>query len=382
MEITKGKIPKPIKAIIYGPEGIGKSTLASHCPDPVFIDTEGSTAHMDVARFPAPESWTMLLQEVAEVKKDPAICKTLVIDTADWAERLCIDHVLAVNKWASVESPGYGKGYVAVKEEFGKLLNLLTEVIDSGTNVVLTAHAIMRKFEQPDEMGAYDRWELKLSKHNSPLVKEWADMILFCNYKTLVVNVDNQGAQKGKNKAQGGRRVMYTQHHPCWDAKNRFGLPEELDMDFGAIAHVFVKDVKPVSNPVKSDPVRPSPAQSEQPAPAAGVTAPPPDEDPDVPAKSKEKETQSETKADPFPLYLSNPDNLPAELKQLMETDDISEWEIEQVVYARGYFPDGTPIEKMEQASPGFVKGWIIQFWPQVKELAMQIRKDEGIPFN
>ena len=153
-------------------------------------------------------------------------------------------------------------------------------------------------------------------------------------------------------------------------------------MDFGAIAHVFVKDVKPVSSPVKSDPVRPSPAQSEQPAPAAGVTAPPPDEDPDVPAKSKEKETQSETKADPFPLYLSNPDNLPAELKQLMETDDISEWEIEQVVYARGYFPDGTPIEKMEQASPGFVKGWIIQFWPQVKELAMQIRKDEGIPFN
>ena len=382
MEITKGKIPKPIKAIIYGPEGIGKSTLASHCPDPVFIDTEGSTAHMAVARFPAPESWTMLLEEVREVIKDPTICKTLVIDTLDWAERLCIAHVCAVNKWNSIEAPGYGRGYVVVKEEFGKLLNLLTEVVDKGVNVTLTAHAQMRKFEQPDEMGAYDRWELKLSKHNSPLVKEFADMLLFCNYKTMVVNVDGQGAQKGKNKAQGGRRVMYTQHHPCWDAKNRFGLPDELDMDFSAIAHVFVKDVKPVSSPVKSDPVRPSPAQSEQSAPAAGVTAPPPDEDPDVPAKSQDEKTQSETKADPFPLYLSNPDNLPAELKQLMETDDISEWEIEQVVYARGYFPDGTPIEKMEQASPGFVKGWIIQFWPQVKELAMQIRKNEGIPFN
>lgn len=377
MEITRGKQIKPIKGLIYGPEGIGKSTLASHFPDPVFIDTEGSTAHMDVARFPEPASWTLLLDEVREVIKDPTICKTLVIDTVDWAERLCIAHVCAANKWDSVEAPGYGKGYVVVKEEFGKLLDLLTEVIGKGVNVVLTAHAQMRKFEQPDELGAYDRWELKMSKQDSPMVKEWADMILFCSYKTYVINVDNQGAQKGKNKAQGGKRVMYTQHHPCWDAKNRFGLPEELPMEWGAIAHLFAKDAKPVPTPV------PTPAPTPvQPAPVS-VTAPPPDEDPEVPAKSPEPPKPEPAKESSFvSLYLSDPENLPAELKQLMETDDISEWEIQQVVFARGYFPDNTPIEKMEQSSPGFIKGWIVQYWPQVRDMALKIRKEEGVPFN
>ena len=55
----------------------------------------------------------------------------------------------------------------------------------------------MRKFEQPDELGAYDRWELKLGKKTSsqisPLVKEWADMVLFANYKTYAVAVDKDG---------------------------------------------------------------------------------------------------------------------------------------------------------------------------------------------
>lgn len=379
MQITRGKQDKPKKVLIYGPEGIGKSTLASNFPDPVFIDTEGSTAHMDVARFPAPASWTAILEEVREVIKDPTICKSIVIDTVDWAERLCIDHVCATNKWSSIESAGYGKGYVVVKEEFGKLLNLLTEVIDKGVNVVLTAHAQMRKFEQPDELGAYDRWELKMSKHDSPLVKEYVDILLFCNYKTYVTNVDGQGAQKGKNKAQGGKRVMYTSHHPCWDAKNRFGLPEELPMEYSSIAHIFAKDAKPMPSPIQSDPVRNSPAS---PKPAS-VTAPPPDEDPEVPAKSPEPPKPEPAKESSLvSLYLSDPANLPSELKQLMETEDVSEWEIQQVVFARGYFPDNTPIEKMEQSSPGFIRGWIIQYWPQVKEMVLKIRKEEGVPFN
>lgn len=377
MEIIKGRIPKPVKCLIYGPEGIGKSTLASKFPDAVFIDTEGSTSHMDVMRFPDPGTWTQLLNTVREAAGEDA-CKTLVIDTADWAERLCIAHVLAVNKWSSIEAPGYGKGYVYIKEEFSKLLDLLTILISKGKNVVLTAHSQMRKFEQPDELGAYDRWELKLSKQVAPLVKEWADMILFCNYKTMVVNVDNQGAQKGKNKAQGGRRIMYTQHHPCWDAKNRFGLPEELDMDYEAIRGV----IEPVAEADKTkQTTRKSQKTTKKPAETAPATSAPADEDPEVPAKSTAAETQPE-ESSLVSIYLSNPDNLPAQLKDLMEKDQISEWEIEQVVFARGYFPMDTPIEKMEQASPGFIEGWICQFWPKIKEMALQIRKDECVPFN
>ena len=83
-------------------------------------------------------------------------------------------------------------------------------------------------------MGSYDRWEMKLTRQTAPLVKEWCDMLLFCNYKTIVVTKDND-----RGKAQGGKRVMYTTHHPCWDAKNRQDLPEMLDMDYATIAHIF-----------------------------------------------------------------------------------------------------------------------------------------------
>ena len=100
------------------------------------------------------------------------------------------------------------------------LLNFLTDLSEQGINIVLLAHSHLRKFEQPDEAGAYDRWELKLGKRTAALSKEWADLVLFANYRTLVTDID------GKKKASGGERVVYTSHHPSWDAKNRHGLPE------------------------------------------------------------------------------------------------------------------------------------------------------------
>mgnify|MGYP003287935903 CR=1 FL=1 len=405
MEITRGVIPTAKKVVIYGPEGIGKSTLASRFPEPVYIDTEGSTSHMDVARFPAPTSWSMLLQEVQYVKDNPASCRTLVLDTADWAEQLCVQHICATRQVKGIEDFGYGKGYTYVKEAFGQLLNLLTDVRDKGINVVVTAHAQMRKFEQPDELGAYDRWELKLSKQCAPILKEWADMVLFCNYKTMVVNVDGQGAKKGKNKAQGGRRVMYTSHHPCWDAKNRFGLPEEAEMDYSVIRPVIegggASAPAPVPQPAPAPTPAPDPAPTYQmrenqqidmvdyghiqagekvettKAPAS-MTAPPADEDPGQKAKSasEKKERKAE---DLVSMFLSDPDKLPKNLKDLMNNDTIGEWEIQQAVYAKGYYPADTLIQDMD---PEFVNGWIIGFWPKVKELIQQIRDNQAVPFN
>ena len=200
MDITSGKIESAQKVIIYGPEGIGKSTFASKFPNPLFSDTEGSTKHMDVRRLPKPTSWTLLKEEVAYVKANPTVCKTYIIDTFDWAERLCIAKICADNNKKSIEDFGYGSGYVYELEEIGRFLNSLDELIDLGINVVLTAHAQLRKFEQPDEMGAYDRWELKLGKKTSsqisPILKEWADMILFVNYKTFSVATDDKGPLK------------------------------------------------------------------------------------------------------------------------------------------------------------------------------------------
>lgn len=120
MKIIRGKQPGAKKVAVYGPEGIGKSTFASRFPDPVFIDTEGSTKDMDVARTEAPSSWAMLMQQVKYVKEHPEVCRTLAVDTIDWAERMCVDHICAAHQKKGVEDFGYGKGYVYVKEEFGR----------------------------------------------------------------------------------------------------------------------------------------------------------------------------------------------------------------------------------------------------------------------
>ena len=235
LKIQQGVIRKPEKLMIYGAEGIGKTTLASRVPDPLFIDTEGGTTMFDVKRIdPAPQSWSELLAVVNEVADNPGYCKSLVLDTADWAEQLCIAHVCEKNHKGGIEDFNYGRGYTYVMEEFSNIIKALDRVIAAGMNVVITAHAKMRKMELPDEQGAFDRWELKLTRQVAPLIKEWVDDLLFLNYKTLVIKQDDNHA-----KAQGGKRVIYTSHHPCWDAKNRHGLADEPELKYESISSLF-----------------------------------------------------------------------------------------------------------------------------------------------
>ena len=132
MNITRGVQARAQKTVIYGPEGVGKSQLASQFPEPLFIDTEGSTGNMDVSRLDKPTSWTMLMNQIAFVKSNPTVCKSLVIDTIDWAERLCIEHICASHNKKGIEDFGYGNGYTYVSEEFGRLLNRLQELVDIG----------------------------------------------------------------------------------------------------------------------------------------------------------------------------------------------------------------------------------------------------------
>lgn len=390
MKITRGKIQQAKKVVVYGPEGIGKSTFAARFPDSVFIDTEGSTAAMDVSRLPRPTSWNMLLEEIDYIKNHPGECRTLVIDTIDWAEQLCVDHICSVHNKKGIEDFGYGNGYIYTKEEFGRFLNRLSDVIETGVNVVLTAHAQLRKFEQPDELGAYDRWELKLGKktasQTSPLVKEWADMLLFANYKTYSVAVDKDGK---KHKAQGGKRVMYTSHHPCWDAKNRYGLPEECEFDYQVIAGIVEetgekKEPTPKKQEKEAPPKVPEASTSQSAASKAEESFMniPPDADEEVSFNTgaKDKPTEKEenldiSKSETFRL----PDYIPKKLQDLMYPYLASEEEVMEAVYQRGYFPRGTPFQNL----PGdFIQGVLIGAWPQVMKVIQEMRNHYNIPFN
>lgn len=251
MKIISGKIEKAQKVVIYGPEGIGKSTFASKFPDPLFIDTEGSTFYLDVKRFEEIKSYADMIGAITYVGKNPDICKTLVIDTMDWAERMIADEVTKENGWKSIEDPGYGKGYAVLAEKVQGFLRYLSRITELGINAVIVAHAMMRKFELPDEAGAYDRWELKLQRRTAPIVKEWADAVLFLNYETSIVNKD----KSGKGKAMGGERVLYANHRPTFDAKNRWGLGDHLTFSFDTISP-FIMHAKDATKIKKEEPVK------------------------------------------------------------------------------------------------------------------------------
>ena len=232
--ITKGKQKSAIRLCCYGSEGIGKSTFASQFPEPLFIDIEGGTKQLDVARLPQPETWGDLIEEIDAVIEDPECCQTLVIDTVDRAEAYLITQILKESNKSSIEDFGYGKGFTILSERFQKdFLNRLDRLIAKGVNVVLLAHAQMRKFESPDEP-AYDRWELKTSKKVAPLVKEWTDILTFINYDVTVVEIDGRAKAKGKAK-----RTLYFTHTPTHDAKNRFGLPDSAPLSFDILKKVY-----------------------------------------------------------------------------------------------------------------------------------------------
>ena len=265
-KITGGVVSAPLKVVLYGVEGIGKSSFAARFPQPVYIDTEGGTGRLDVQRLPAPDSWQMLLEEVDAAAAGQVPCQTLVLDTADWAEKLCMAGVCDRFKVKGIEDIGYGKGYTYVKEDFARLLDALDKVAAAGRHVVVVAHAAVARFEQPDAVGSYDRWVMKTSKQVAPLLREWCDMLLFANYKTVV---EKSGTgPSAKNKASGGRRVLYTTHNACWDAKNRFGLPDEVPFDYESI-RAIVESCSSEARPRAGELARPQAVTERAAAPSA-----------------------------------------------------------------------------------------------------------------
>ena len=360
-----------IKTLIYGPEGIGKSTLAAMWPNPIFIDLEGGTNQLPVVRLETPSSWSMLRAELTAIKNREVPCSTVVIDTVDAAERMCAEYIMARDGKKSIEEWGYGKGYTLLQEEFGRLLDYLTDTAASGINVVVLGHSTMRKFERPDESGAYDRFELKLTKQVSPMVKEWADMVLFCDYKTYV-----ETNKSGKAKATGGARVIRTTHAPTWDAKNRFGLPDELPLKLGEMP-VQLGEVIPdmVAEQAAAAPTAPVATVAQtvlQTAPAEPVQT-----EPTTTATTATTTTTSEYSAPDYPERMKK-------LVDLMVANKVTDAELRDAVGKTGNFPaECSPVDYPEGFADYLVSGWDTVMNKYILPArAIEAAKSAPVPFN
>ncbi len=234
LKIERGLKAGATRGVLYGTEGIGKSTLAAQWPNPVILDTEDGTGRIDCARVRC-HDWMTLYGALVDLAGDPHGFASVVIDSVDWAERSLLEHMLRKDGKRSVEDYGFGKGFVKLCEQFGTLLGLCDQLVDRGVHVLLVGHSTVKRTTPPDMDEGWDRYELKLSKQVGPLVKEWADVLLFANYRTRLVE-----GQDGRTRAKGGKeRLVYTERTAAFDAKNRYGLAPEIAMTIDALGPIF-----------------------------------------------------------------------------------------------------------------------------------------------
>ena len=224
--------------VIHGSGGCGKSTFASHAPNPIFVAAEDGLVSLDAKAFPEPKDWEGLLEQVETLATGVHDYGTLVIDSIDWVEPLCWAHVCKKAKKADIEAFGYGKGYVAALAEWRILLHRLSAVRARGMHVILIAHSVRKPIRNP-EGDDYDSWQIKLNEKASGLIKEWVDIIGFASHE--VVTEDTSGRAKG---IATGQRILRVQPAAGYEAKTRYALPPKLPLTWDGFANAMKKSVE------------------------------------------------------------------------------------------------------------------------------------------
>ena len=219
--ITRGKTFGAPRIVLYGMEGIGKSTFASRFPNPVFVQTEDGLGNIDCAKFPLAQSAEDVYRQLDALRSSDFA--TVVLDSLDWLERLIWDQVAKDEKVASIEKIGYGKGYVIALTYWRKILDVLSALHAQNKIVLLLAHAVAEDYTDP-EVANLKRFTPRLHKTARSLIAEYVDVILLATRQF--------GAAKGD---ANNPRIVRTEASPYQVAKSRYAIPAELPLDANAV---------------------------------------------------------------------------------------------------------------------------------------------------
>lgn len=234
--VVKGKVKRPPRIYLYGVEGIGKSTLASDAPKPIFLGAEDGTTELDVPRFPQPRTLADVYDAFRDLQGDHDY-ETLVIDTVDWIEPLVWKAVTERDEQLDIESYGFGKGYTVALVEWRSLLAALERTLARRPmRVIALGHCIVKTWKNP-EGEDFDRYVPQMHEKAAGLWKQWCDALLFANYETYAMKA-KRDEKNSTAKAKGfdtGKRLLFTERTAAFDAKNRYGLPRSMPLSWGAL---------------------------------------------------------------------------------------------------------------------------------------------------
>jgi len=224
----------PPRVVVHGPHGVGKSTLGANAYNPIFLPFEDGLSGIETNAFPLLTSYADTIAALDTLARESHEFGTAVLDSADWMEPIVWAEACRVNTWASIEAPGFGKGYVEANRLWRVLLDKLDALRARGMAVIVIAHSQIKRFEAPDSE-AYERYEIKLQRGAAALVQEWADVIGFANFETAIKK-ENTGmsGQRARGIATG-RRLMHVVEKPAYVAKNRYGMPDTIPLDWNAL---------------------------------------------------------------------------------------------------------------------------------------------------
>jgi len=224
----------PPRIAIYGDAGLGKTEFCIHSPKPIFILTEDGLGTRAVDHFPLCKTLADFLECLSVLTFEEHDFKTVVIDSADWLEKLIHEAICKSHKVPHLDELAYGKGFTEAVTIFGDILNKLTALRDAkGMIVMITAHSQVKRVEDPTQP-AYDAHGFKLHKKTSALLEEFCDVILFASEKMVIASEDAGFGNKRVRPIATGERVIHAVGKPAYTAKNRYGLPEELPLDWKA----------------------------------------------------------------------------------------------------------------------------------------------------
>ena len=231
--ITRGKRMSAPRTYLYGPHGIGKNTWAAGAPNPIFIQTEDGMGLLESAAFPLATTSAQVHEAISVLYYEAHDFQTVVLDSADWLDNLIGAEVRANH---SEKELAYGKDMVLVAEQWRIVLDGFNALRGKNMSVILLGHCEIKRYDPPDS-DSWERFQPKMTARASALVQEWADCVLFANWKTFVKKevVAHAGTKNPTTKSKAmaaAERLLYTGERPAHLAKNRFGLPAELPLNW------------------------------------------------------------------------------------------------------------------------------------------------------